>query len=155
MKKEWDRRTVQCDYTQIRPELRAAIEKELKELDEELDIQFCIATESTQLKKGLFGGKQQVQHSACIVTPKWLVQGIDLGDGKTWPVVVFHYLSKMQVSFDTVELARKLNIEDYGIDVFSQTRWNLQGGSHFIGLEQSGAADQFINALKSAIGKVQ
>ena len=155
MKKEWDRRTVQCDYTQIRPELRASIEKELKKLDEELDIQFCIATESTQLKKGLFGGKQQVQHSACIVTPKWLVQAIDLGDGKTGPAAVFHYLSKMQVSFDTVELARKLNIEDYGIDVFSQTRWNLQGGSHFIGLEPSGATDQFINALKSAIGKVQ
>ncbi len=48
MKKEWDRRTVQCDYTQIRSELWAAIETELKELDEELDIQFCIATESNR-----------------------------------------------------------------------------------------------------------
>lgn len=153
MKKEWDRRTVQCDYTQIRPELRASIEKELKELEEELDIQFCIATESTQLKKGLFGGKQQVQHSACIVTPKWLVQAVDMGNDKTGPVAVFHYLSKMQVSSDTMELAQKLGIEDYGIDVFGQTRWNLKGSSHFIGLEKSGVAEQFINTLKEAVKK--
>jgi len=153
MKKEWDRRTVQCDYTQIRPELRAAIEKELKELDEEFDIQFCIATESTQLKKGLFGGKQQVQHSACIVTPKWLVQAIDLGNGKSGPVAVFHYLSKMQVSYDTMEMAQKLGIEDYGINVFGQTRWNLKGSSYFIGLQQNGVAEQFINTLKEAVKK--
>lgn len=153
MKKEWERKTVQCDYTQIRPELRAAIEKELKELDEELDIQFCISTESTQLKKGLFGGKQQVQQSACIVTPKWLVQAVDLGDGKTGPVAVFHYLSKMQVSSDTMEMAQKLGIEDYGIDVFGQTRWNLKGSSYFIGMQQSGVSEQFINTLKEAIRK--
>ncbi len=153
MKKEWDRRTVHCDYTQIRPELRAVIEKELKELDEELDIQFCIATESNRLKKGLFGGKQQVQHSACIVTPKWLVQAIDLGDGKTGPVAVFHYLSTMQVSSDTMELAQKLGIEDYGIDVFGQTRWNLKGSRYFIGLQQNGVAEQFINTLKEAVRK--
>jgi len=131
--------------------LQAAIEKELKELDEELDIQFCIATESTWLKKGLCGGRQQMQHSACIVTPKWLVQAIDLGDGKTRPVAVFHYLSKMQVSSDTMELAQKLGIEDYGIDVFGQTRWNLKGSSYFIGLQQGGVAEQFINTLKEAI----
>lgn len=153
MKKEWDRRTVQCDYTQIQPELRAAIEKELKELDEELDIQFCIATESTRLKRGMFGGKQQVQHSACIVTPKWLVQAIDLGDGKTGPVAVFHYLSRMQVSSDTMELAQKLGIEDYGINVFGQTRWNLKGSRYFIGLQQNGVTEQFINTLTEAIRK--
>jgi len=131
--------------------LRAAIENELKELDEELDIQFCIATESTRLKKGFFGGKQQLLHTACIVTTKWLVQAIDPGDGKTGPVAVFHYLSKMQVNSDTMELAQKLGIEDYGIDVFGQTRWNLKGSSYFIGLQQGGVAEQFINTLKEAI----
>jgi len=66
---------------------------------------------------------------------------------------VFHYLSKMQVSYDTMEMAQKLGIEDYGINVFGQTRWNLKGSSYFIGLQQNGVAEQFINTLKEAVKK--
>jgi hypothetical protein len=156
MKKEWDRHTRQCDYTQLRPELRVAIEKELKVMEEELDILFCIETESILLKKsGLFNNRRKVQYVAAIVTPRWLVQAVELSEFNTEVIALFHYFDKMQITFETMEMGKAIGIEDYGIDVLSQTRWNLRGGRHFIGLEYNAVSQQFIEALKDAIKAVK
>ena len=152
MKKEWERVTRQVDYTQLPANLRAAIEEQLQTINGTLNILFCVQTESKSLKKGgLFGAKKSDQVSAAIVTPRWLVQALDLGNKKKGAVAVIHYLAKMQLHSDTVDVARKLGIEDYGIDVLSETVFNLRGGSYFIGLGRGAATEQFIETLKSAI----
>ncbi len=152
MKKEWERHTYQYDYTQLRRGLIAAIEKELKEMEEELDILFCVETESVLLKKsGIFNNRRKIQYVAAIITPRWLVQAVEMSDYNTEIIALFHYLDKMQISFDTMEMAKAIGIEDFGIDVHSQTRWNLQGGRHYVGLENNAVSHQFIETLKDAI----
>lgn len=152
MKKVWERKSRLCNYEEILPELRAAIEKELARVNETLNITCCIQTESIQLKKmSLFDKGNQIQRVAAIVTPKWLVQAVDLGDKKNPPYAIFHYLTQMHTSFDTVEVGRQLEIEDYGVDVTSQTRTMHRRGTVFIGLEKGDASQEFIQCLEEAV----
>lgn len=152
MKKYWERTSRLCKYEELLPQLRAAVEKELANVNETLNITCCIETKSTQLKRmTIFDKGNQIQHVAVIVTPKWLVQAVDPGDGKTQPYAIFHYLTQMHTSFQTIEAGRQLDIEDYGIDITSQTRTMLQRGTIFIGLERGDAADRFIQCLTQAV----
>lgn len=151
MKKDWLRETNIVDFSQIRPGVKAAIEKEFNAMGEKLDFLYIIETVSTSLKKSIFAGKPKTIYSALLVTTQWLVQAIERSDQKTGPFVIFHYLDKMQLSYRTVEMAHKLGFEDFGINIFSQTKWNLKGADYFIGLENCAATIQFIETLKTAI----
>lgn len=153
MKKEWERSTRMCDYSQLSEDLKKPIEKKLVEMEEKLDPFCCIETESTQNKGGLFGRKKKVVRVASIITSKWLIQSFDEGDDIGQPFARFHYLDKMEVSSTTTNMARKLGLDDFGIDVFSLMHESVERTNLFIGLEAGIAADEFVNALKEAIQK--
>ncbi len=152
MKKYWERKSKICAFSEIRPELQAAVEKVMLEANEELDVTCCIETESTKVRKmHLFEKIPQVQRMACILTPKWLVQAVDPGDEKSEPYAILHYLTQMHTGYHTMEAGKRLDIEEYGLDITSQTRTMLQRGTVFIGLQQGEAADTFIQRLTQAV----
>lgn len=149
MKRDWERSTRQCDYAQLRPRLRQAIDSAITTLAEPADFVFCIETTSTRIRPGgIFSGKRNTLYHAVILTPHWLIQAIDPDDGKTEPLVVFNNYEKMRITDDTVTECKKHGIEDYGIDIFSKTSRDVSIGSYFIGLEQSAAAGLFLTTLK-------
>lgn len=150
--KNWERKTRLSSYLEIRLELRTAIQKELTAVGEKLNIICCVETCSTQLRKmKIFDKVNRIQHTAFIVTPKWLVEGVDLGDKKTAPYAIFHYLVQAHISHDTLDACKQMDIQDYGIDITSQTRTMFRRGTTFLGLEKGEAAEIFINNLQEAI----
>ena len=153
MKKEWERSTRICDYSQLSADLKNPIETKLEVMEEQIDPLFCIETISTQIKSGLFGSKKKVVRVASIVTPKWLIQSFDEEEGKSEIYARFLYLDKMEVSTITVDLSRKIGLEDHGIDVLSLMQDGIERVNLFIGLEPGIAANEFVSTLKDAIQK--
>lgn len=146
---DWRRSTRHCGYSGLRPALKAAIDASLTEIGEELEIAYCIQTDSTRIRPGgLFDSRRKALYHAVIITPHWLIQAIDPGDGKTEPLVVFNSYHHMEIRNDTVELCKRYGVEDYGIDIVSQTNRDISVGSYFIGLEPGGIARLFISTLK-------
>ncbi len=149
LKPDWLRSTRNCEYLSLRPELKAAIDSSLAEIEEELEIAYCIQTDSTRVRPGgFFDSRRKTLYHAVIITPHWLIQAISPGDGKTDPLVVFNSYHHMEIRDDTVELCKKYGVADYGIDIISQTSRDISVGSYFIGLEPGGIARQFISTLK-------
>jgi hypothetical protein len=153
MKKEWERSTRMVDYSQLTADLKNPIETNLKVMEEQIDPLCCIETVSTQIKSRLFSSKKKVVRVASIVTPKWLIQAFDEEEGKSELYARFLYLDKMEVSTTTVDLARKIGLEDHGIDVLSLMQGGIERVNLFIGLEPGIAANEFISVLKNAILK--
>lgn len=149
MKRDWERSTRQCDYAQLRPQLKQAIDTAVAEMAESMEFVFCIETASARVRPGgIFSGRRKSLYHAVILTPRWLIQAIDPDDGKTEPLVVFNNYEKMEIKDDTVNELKKHGIEDYGIDIISQTSRDVSLGSYFIGLEHSAAARQFLITLR-------
>ncbi len=149
LKRDWERTTRQCEYSRLRPELKSAIDAALKEIAEELEIAYCIQTVSTRIRPGgLFDSRRKALYHAVIITPRWLIQAIDPADGKTEPLVVFNSYHRMEITDDTVQACRKYGVEDYGIDIVSQTHRDMATGSYFIGLEPGGDTNKFLSTLK-------
>lgn len=149
LKPDWQRSTRHCDYSALRLELKTAIDASLAEIGEELEIAYCIQTDSTRVRPGgFFDSRRKALYHAVIITPHWLIQAIDPGDGKTEPLVVFNSYHHMEIRDDTVELCKKHGVADYGVDIVSQTSRDISVGSYFIGLEPGGIARQFLSTLK-------
>lgn len=149
LKPDWRRSTSQCDYSLLRPELKAVIDAAIKEMAEQLEIAYCIQTVSTRLRPGgLFDSRRNILYHAVIITPHWLIQAILSDNKKTDPLVVFNSYQQMEITDETVEMSKKLGIADYGIDIVSQTSRDISVGSYFIGLEPGGTARKFISTLK-------
>jgi hypothetical protein len=109
----------------------------------------CIETASTRVRPGgIFSRRRKSLYHAVILTSHWLIQAIDPDDGKTQPLVVFNNYKEMEIKDDTVKDLKKHGIEDYGIDILSQTSRDESVGSYFIGLEQGAAARQFLVTLR-------
>ncbi len=149
MKRDWERSTRVCDYAQLRPQLKQAIDTAVAEMAESMEFVFCIETTSARVKPGgIFSSRRRSLIHAVVLTPHWLIQAIDPEDGKTNPLVVFNNYEKMEIRDDTVNELKKHGIEDYGIDILSQTSRDRAIGSYFIGLEHNAAARQFLVTLR-------
>lgn len=149
MKTKWERISRLCDYSQLRPGLKHAIDSSLYEIGEPLEVALCIETTSTRVNPGgMFNNDRKNLSHAVLITPHWLIQAIQPGVGKTEPLVVFNSYEKMQITDETVNTSKKHGIEEYGIDVVSQTSRDQNYGSYFIGLERGAAARQFLVTLK-------
>lgn len=149
MIQDWERSTRQCDYAQLRPQVRQAIDSAVSALAEPVDYVFCIETASTRIRPGgIFSGRRKSLYHAVILTPDWLIQAIDPDDGKTEPLVIFNNYQKMVIREDTVNECKRHGIKEYGIDIVSQTNRDVSTGSYFIGLEHGPAARQFLITLK-------
>jgi hypothetical protein len=152
MKKLWERSSRSCDSSQLTPPFRQALDRALQQLEEPLNEISCIETRATQLRSGLLIGKKKTVTTALILTPRWLFQVIDEGD-KGDPFVLIFYLDKMEISANTMQLAARLNMEDFGVDVIATIRGQLKRSSTFLGFEDNAQSAQFIQTLKDTIKK--
>lgn len=149
MKRDWQRSTRVCEYAQLQPRLKQAIDTAVAEMAESMEFVFCIETTSARVKPGgIFSGRRKSLIHAVVLTPHWLIQAIDPNDEKTQPLVVFNHYEKMEIRDDTVNELKRHGIEDYGIDILSRTSRDVSIGSYFIGLEHNAAARQFLITLR-------
>lgn len=149
MKTIWKRYSRICEYSHLRSELKHAIDSSIYEIGEPLEVALCIETTSTRVNPGgLFNNDRKNLSHAVLITPHWLIQAIQPDAENTEPFVVFNSYAKMQITDETTKISKKHGIEEYGVDVVSQTNRDQNYGSYFIGLEQGAAARQFLVTLK-------
>lgn len=154
----YQRTTRSCSFHDLRPELRAAIEKHAAEnLLGEVAGQLiaCIETESVQQKRGGLAGLRDrllgpndpdpVHYTAVVVLPKWLIWSTAGAKRGT------NTLSAALADIRLEDFTGFGGIEDNGINVTGVLRGSREQSSVFIGLGKGEAAEQFKRALRQAI----
>jgi hypothetical protein len=151
--KEWNRKSRECSFSQLHPDLiqiilDKAAEAELGRID--ADILFCCETESEKIKKGLFssapGMKDKHIHQAAVVTPDWLILATKGDKSSAW--ANFYYYDKMEVNS-----YRPMLIDDCGLEIMAQGRGMVQRGMFFVGFGDEMTAHRLKEALKAVIAR--
>jgi hypothetical protein len=139
---DWKRTTREVQFENLIPEMVDAVRKhiELYNLGSILPHGLmCIQTDSEKIRKGLFGGAEDV-HVGAIVTPLWLVWVIS--GTKTQTAVLSAQLKDVAVQDYAQTQFAKL-VPDSGIEVSGRFTDVLENGSAFIGLDEGVAGRKF------------
>ena len=159
---EWNRTTSKMALNEIRPEHWNAIQKHIEAYDLQPDLSdylICIETISRQKKKKLFrGGIPNQTIQIAIITPKWLIIGVQ-GD-KPDSTGVLSIQLKDAIAKDYKDEPGYKLIQDTGVNVTGiyTGRVGMHGSSHimsFIGLGQEPVAEEFKEILFKTIANAK
>jgi hypothetical protein len=144
------RSTRECALTEIDNSLSVAIQAHLSEYKmtiAETSIQMCCETESTQKKKGVFGGSEKAIQ-AVILTDEWVIWG-DKISGKASSAGSARI---DQIEMRDYERTTMFNIiPDSGVNITGQYSDSSQTGQLFIALDTGPAGTKFRELLREAI----
>jgi hypothetical protein len=154
----YQRTTRSCSFHDLRPELRADIEKHAADnLFGEVAGQLiaCIETESVQQKRGGLAGLRDrllgpndpdpVHYTAVVVLPRWLIWSTN--GAKRGTTTLSAALADIRVE----DFTGFGDLEDNGINVSGTLRGLREQTMAFIGLGEGEAAEQFKRTLRQAI----
>lgn len=152
---QYDRTTRNCLVSELPPELLQAIRdySQAQQLgDVEAETLLCCETVSTKKSAGrrpawLEGELDATLHTGLLLTPQWLIWARQ-GD-RTRPVVMAANLKDIQVKAYTSWLTKDTGLEIVGY--MEATRRRARG---YVGLGTDAAAQEFCEAVKEAINKV-
>ena len=133
---DWKRKTREVSFENLTPELIAAIRKHIEQYDLGpilSDALMCIQTDSEKIKKGLFGGAENV-HIGAVITPRWLMWATS---GPKSKAVVFSAQLNDVVVQDYSQTQFAKMIPDSGINVTGKFTAISENSSAFIGLEDN------------------
>ena len=139
---DWTRKTLEIHVEHLPPEIGSAINQyiERHNLGPILsDVLMCVQTDSSKMKKGLFGGAETVQVGA-VLTPRWLVWATQ--GTKLQAAVLSAQLANITVQ-DYAQTPFAKMIPDSGIEVSGLFTDSNENTSAFIGLDESPAANKF------------
>jgi hypothetical protein len=154
----YQRTTRQCQWQQLRPALRAAIEKHAADNlfgDVVGQLLACIETESVQQKqRGLAGWRDrllgpndpdEVHYTAAVLLPNWLIWATS-GE-KRGTTTLSARLGDIRIE----DFTGFGGIEDNGINISGTVRGSKEQTMAFLGLGEGEAADNFKRRLRQAI----
>lgn len=139
---DWKRKTKETPLESWPPEMVAAINLHIEQHNLGpilLDALKCIQTDSEKVKKGLFGGAEEVQVGT-ILTPRWLIWAIQ--GTKTRTVVLSAQLGNITIQ-DYSQTPFAKMIPDSGIEVSGRFTDASESSSAFIGLDEGMTANEF------------
>ena len=106
----------------------------------------CVQTDSEKIKKGLFGGAEQVYMGA-VLTAHWLLWAVS--EPKLQTTVLSAQLKDVVIQdYSQTQLAKL--VSDSGIEVSGRFTDTSENVSAFIGLDKSEAANKFIELAITA-----
>ena len=154
----YQRTTLQRQWPELRPELRAAIEKHAAENHfGELISQAiaCIETESVHQKRGGLAGLRDrllgpndpdpIHYSAAVLLPGWLIWATS--GAKRGTITQSARLVDIKVE----EFTGFGDIEDKGLNISGTLRGQREQVTAFLGLGEGEATDQFKRTLRQAL----
>jgi hypothetical protein len=159
---EWNRSTSKLTLDNIQPELWGAIRGHIESYDLGSifdDYLICIETKSSKKKKNLFsGGIPNQTNQIAIVTPRWLVIGVQ-GEKPDSSGILSIELKDAIAKDYKEDLGYKL-IPDSGVNVTGAFtgRTGMHDNAHitsFIGLGEEPVADEFKEILFGSIQKAK
>lgn len=118
--------------------------------DIESDVLMCCETKSILQKNGLFGGKEEVTHSAAYITPKWLVWAIDANGG---PVSAGSAQLRNIDARDYEATAMFPIVPNHGLNITGRYTDVNKTGMTFISLGPEPDGQNFRHILKEALKK--
>ena len=146
---EWKRSTKEVPFENLRAEMVEGIKKHIEKynlgpiLAETL---MCVQTDSEKIKKSLFGAAERVYMGA-VLTPRWLLWAIS--EPKSQTTVLSAQLKDVVVQdYSRTQLAKL--VSDSGIEVSGRLTDTSENVSAFIGLDESVAANKFIELAITA-----
>jgi hypothetical protein len=111
----------------------------------------CVETTSEKLKRGLFGGSDEVVVVAAIITPSWLIWAIR-GDRPDVTVMSARLVKIVVQDYAATQFARMM--PDAGLEVSGSFTNVPERGAAFIGLGAEPVSQEFkqtvIEALRAA-----
>lgn len=148
---DYARTTRECTLASLHPTLATSLRAHVQKYelgDGETAVLICCETVSTRSKKGLFGRKTEVVHTAVLVTPTYLIWAT-AKDNET-PGVLSARLRDVQVQdYERSELYKL--VPDSGLNITGLFTNATAPGSSFIGLGPEPAAQKLRTVLKEAV----
>lgn len=146
---DWKRTSKEIPFENLRPEMVAAIQQHIEQYNLGAilsDTLMCVQTDSEKVKKGLFGGAENV-YVGVVVTPRWLVWAIS--GTKTQTTVMSVQLQDVVIQ-DYAQTQFAKMVPDSGIEVSGKFTDVTEHASAFIGLENGALGTKFKETLFKA-----
>ncbi len=151
---DYTRTTRECTFDQLRPELSTALREraEQKQLGDLAATATIVCETTSEKKKSGFIGKLRggaIQHTAIILTPKWLVWVATDDRGQAGGVMWARLRDITATDYATTPNYRLM--PDSGVQVFGLLAEFPERAQAFIGLGNETAAVHFRHMLAAAI----